>query len=206
MAVFLASKDPTEVVERRWTIPVGDDDNALSASLSASGVTVDADSIEGDELVLTLSAGTAAVTGLIVATITTQRGQTLVETLYIPVIVSTSAAETVLDVCRFALRKLYGLSGEPQANAAAHAVECLDDMLSEWRVTGADIGAVSPLETSTVLYCPRDVMAAVKNNLVVKIADVFELPISNEVMSRAIRGLQHIKSSQLSDKREAVYY
>ena len=206
MATFLTPKAPTEVVERRWLVPVDSDDSALSASLSASGVTVDANSFDGDELVLTLSAGSAAATGSIVATVTTAQGRTLVETLYIPVIASGGAAETALDVITFATRKLTGLSTAPSSTVASFALECLEDMLSEWRTSGADIGATSPLATSTVIYGARDVMRAVKNNLIVEIAHQFGLDLDPGVVARANHGLQHIKQGNLPDERSATYY
>jgi hypothetical protein len=206
MAHFFALKAPTEVVERRWTVPVDDDDGAESVVLSASGVTVDANSFEGNELVLTLSGGTTATTGSITATVTTSQGRVLVETLYIPVIVSTSSAATVEDVISFALRKIYGIGETPPAGAAEHARECLADMLELWRQTGADVGATRPITTSTVIYAPDSYLSAIKNNLIVQASEVFDRPITPTVAMNAARGLQHIKTLNLPDLREGADY
>ena len=201
MADFLALKAPTEVVSRRWPVPVDSDDTAQSVVCSGSGVTVDASSIEGDELVLTLSGGTDGQTASIVATITTARGRILVETLYIPVAVSTSSAATVQDIASFALRKIFGLGEAPDAEATADAVERLSDMLEEWRASGADVGATRPLTASTVLYVPEHYLSAIKNNLIVQLADHYERQLSPMVVRNAMAGLAHIKQRNLPDTR-----
>ena len=207
MAEYLAAKAPTEVVQRRWAIPVDADDGAESASLSASGVTIDADSLEGNVLVLTISSGTNATTGSIVATITTSQGRTLVETLYIPIAVSTSAGDTVLDVVNFAMRKITG-GEDPTAQEAEDARERLEDMLRAWRETGADIGAPETLTLSTVLYCPNSVLSAVKNNLTLQVAELYDAQIGPVVYENARRGLQLIKTRNLAAKqaKAGVYY
>ena len=51
MAAFLPSKVSTEAVQRRWLCPVDDDDGASTVSTSATGVTVSAATLEGDELI-----------------------------------------------------------------------------------------------------------------------------------------------------------
>ena len=130
MAYQLAAKAPTEVVERRWTVPIPDDDGPLSAVVTGSGITVDNNEFEGNELVLTLSSGTAATTGAITATVTTSGGLVLTETLYIPIQVSTTAEQTARDVCLFALRKIYGAGYTPDAEALSDALERLNDMLA----------------------------------------------------------------------------
>jgi hypothetical protein len=195
MAEYLPTKAPTEVVQRRWTVPVDPDDSPASASLSASGVTIDADSFEGDELVLTLSGGTDAATGSIVATITTDQDRVLVETLYIPIAVSTSAGQTVRDVVGF-------------AEEAEDARERLEDMLRTWRETGADIAAPDTLTLETVLYCPNSVLSAVKNNLILQVADLYEIAPGPMVVENARRGLQLVKTRNLAGKTAsaAVYY
>ncbi len=197
MAFFLAVKAPTEIVERRWTVPAC---GPANASLSASGITVDDYTFEGDDLVLTLSAGTAAATGSIVATVTMSDGQTLVETLYIPVAVSTSSAATAQDICTFALRKIEGDGETPDATRAAIALEFLSDMLEEWRVSGADIGATRPLTLSTVIYCPESYLSAVKNNLALRIHTHYEIPITPMTARLASSGLSHIKQTNLKGR------
>jgi hypothetical protein len=201
MAWFLAAKAPTEVVERRWTVPVDDGDTPSSASLSASGITIDLDEFEGCDLVLTLSAGAANVTGSIVTTITTSRGRTLVETLYIPIVLSTSSATTVQDICSFALRKVFGIGEVPDAENMDDAIERLGDMLEAWRQSGADIGAPRPLESSTVIYCPQGHVSAVKNNLILQLADLYGMTIAPVVALNARMGLAHVKAANMVEPR-----
>ena len=207
MATILTAKAPTEVVERRWLVPVDADDGPQSVVLVATDVTVASDSFEGDELVLNLSAGTGGTTANIVATVTTRQGRTLVETLYIPIITTASPGETVQDICAFALRKVEGLGGVAGADALADAIERLKDMLRVWRATGADIGAIDPLESGTVLYCPASYIAAIKNNLIIELADLYEVPVGQRVIQNARAGLAHIKQANLpADRAGADYF
>lgn len=206
MADFLASKAPTEIVQRRWSVPVDRDDGAQSAAVTGTGVTVVSDSLEGDDLVLTLSGGLAASTGSIAVTVTTSRGRLLAETLYIPVVETGSSAATALDIITFALRKVFGLDETPDASAASHALECLSDMLRVWRASGADVGATFPIETTTVLHMPESYLSAVKNNLIVEASELFDREVTPTVARNAARGLQHIKQANLSGPRDAVYF
>jgi hypothetical protein len=207
MAHFLALKAPAEVVERTWRVPTGHGDSPESASVSASGVTVDTYEINGcGEVALTLSGGSAGETGAITATITTSYGNTLTETLYIPIASADSTASTVRDIVSFALRKVAGLAEEPTAEQAEDARERLADMLEEWRATGADIGATRPLTLNTVLYCPESYLSAVKNNLIVALSDIYGLEVSPFVMRKALAGLAHIKMANLPDDRPLVAY
>lgn len=207
MAAFLAAKGPTEVVERRWSVPVDADDGAESVSLSASGVTVDANELQGDELVLTLSAGVAAATGSIVATVTTSQGRTLVETLYIPIVASAAQiANTARSYCSFAMRKIVGMGNDPEATELDDALERLNAMLAKWREGGADIGAAFPITASTVIYCPDWAVDALRFNLRVACHDAFGAEITGYDMEQARRGLQLVKHNNLPADRAADYY
>ena len=207
MAHILAAKAPTEVVERRWAVPVIDGDAPSSASLSASGVTVDDNAFEGNELVLTLSAGSAAATGSIVATITTDAGHTLVETLYIPVVASAAqVADTARDYIDFALRKIVGLGVEAEAEELADALERLNALIAEWRACGADIGAPYPLTSNSVIYCPDYAVNALRYNLMVALAPLYGADLSPLEYEAARRGLQLVKSKNLPADRPGVYF
>ena len=205
MAVSLEAKAATEVVERRWLVPVDDNDGASAVATSASGITVDSAALEGDEVVLVLSAGTAGTTASITVTVTTSQSRTLVETLYIPVIVTT-AGVTVESIVEFALRKVFGNGEDPDADASADAVERLQDMLEHWRVTGADIGAPYPLTTATVLRCPHGDIMAVKNSLAVEVADLYGRPITPGLALNARRGLQAIKQRNVGEPEAVEYF
>lgn len=207
MADFLASKVAAEVVERRWTVPVDADDAPASVSLSASGVTVDANEFIGNELVLTLSAGTAAATGVIVATVTTDQGRTLVETLYIPIIASAAQiADTANDYVAFALRKVVGIGEEASADELAHALEVLNALVARWRAGGADIGATFPIVSATVIYCPDWAVSALRYNLLIECAPLFGVEPGAIEYELARRGLQLIKHHNLPQVRTADYY
>lgn len=200
MAYALAPKAPTSVVERRWTAP-----DAVSVATTATGVTVDSATVDGNEIVFVLSGGTAGTTGRITATVTTNAGA-IVETLSIGINTSAAAGETARDVCLFALRKIYGNGQEPSADALSDALERLNDMLAEWDITGAVTGAPYPLLEATVLYVPNAFLSGIKHNLAVKVADLYGRQLDAVVATQAMRGLQIIKSANIPDNREAAAY
>lgn len=195
MADYLDAMGPTETVERRWPVPVTDGDHASSVGLTASGVTAAA-VLDDNDVVLALSAGTIG-TASIVVTVTTDAGAILVQTLYLPVIASASGV-TVRDIVDFALRKVSGIGEEADADQAADALERLGDMLEELRVTGADVGAPSPLTLDTVIYSPPSHISAIKNNLIVRLSDLYPFEITPAVATAAVRGMQLIKNANLS--------
>ena len=201
MAQHFEAKGAAEVVTRRFAVPVAKGDAVSGLSQTASGVTVDSAENEADELVFVLSGGTAGATGAITATVTTDQGETLVFQLYIPVIAPNATGMTVRDVCEFALRKVYGKDETPEASALTDAIERLDDMLREWAVTGADVGATFPLTESTVIYCKPEYQAAIKHNLILCVAEFYDMPLTPYVVEKARRGLQLVKSDNLPDAR-----
>lgn len=206
MAGYLASKVSTEVVRRSWTVPVDADDAPASASLSASGVTVDANEFIGSDLVLTLSGGTAATTGSIVATITTNQGRTLIETLYLPIVQSAAQiADTARDYVTFALRRRNG----PRAATDTQLDYCLEHLnaiVATWRAGGADIGAAFPIEADTVIYCPDYVVMGLRNALLVNVLPFYGVEPTPMEYENARRGLQLIKHKNLPVERVADYY
>lgn len=204
MAETLAAKGPSETVERRWAVPVEDGDGVASVSISASGVTATAE-LDGNDVVLTISDGTAGSTASIVVTATTDQEFILADTLYIPIVAGDGAAITVQDVLSYALRKVTGLGETPDADQAADALEKLSDMLEEWRVTGADVGAPRPLALSTVLYSPHSHISAIKNNLIVRLSDQYNREVTPSVAVAAVRGLQLIKTAN-QPISEAEYF
>lgn len=204
MAEILAAKGPSETVERRWAVPVEDGDGVASVSISASGVTATAE-LDGNDVVLAISDGTAGSTASIVVTATTDQEFILADTLYIPIVAGDGAAITVQDVVSYALRKVTGLGETPDADQAADALEKLSDMLEEWRVTGADVGAPRPLTLSTVLYSPHSHISAIKNNLIVRLSDQYNREVTPSVAVAAVRGLQLIKTAN-QPISEAEYF
>ncbi len=208
MASAWAPKAPTEVVERRWTVPVDSDDGLASFVVVASGVTKDSQSIEGDDAIVVLSAGTAGSTHSVTFTATTSQGRTLVETFYIPVRASTALGDTAQDIVTFAYRraKVIPQDEEPEAHEQERGLEELTAMLSAWAASGADIGHPLPIDNASVFSIPNEYLQAVRYNLTLAIADRFGSEITPLTAQMAMRGLQLVKQAQVPDKREAVFY
>lgn len=209
MAQTWPAKAPSEVVERRWSVPVDCDDGLASFGRSASGVTIDSYSTDGDDAVLILSAGVDGVPATVTLTAATSRGRVLVETFYLPIQVTTSAlGNTARDVCLFALRKISGNGTEPDATELADALERLNDMLADWNAHGAAVGVSLPLEDNDQLLIPDDFLKAVKNNLILEIVDLYDnYNPSPRVVMNAARGLQRVKTALLpKDRAPAVYF
>ena len=205
MAHFLASKVAAEVVGRRWTVP--GDDLPTAVSTSASGVTVDSAEVDGSDIVLTLSAGTAGATASVTVTVTTGLGQTLIETLYVPVILSTAVtADTANDYVAFALRKVVGIGEEASADELADALERLNALVADWRATGADIAATFPIISSTVIYCPDWAVSALRYNLLVECAPLYGVEPTALEYDRARRGLQLVKNKNIPAAAAVEYY
>lgn len=198
----LTGKSATAVVERRFK----PDQEALSGvSTSATGVTVDSATVDGDEIVLVLSGGTEGETASIAVTVTAD-AQTVVYTLYIPILPVGVLGETAREICAFALRKMTGLGVDPEAVNEEDALERLRDMLNLWRETGADIGAPADLDATTVIYCRNAWLSAVKNNLILQLADLYGAEPGPVVIENARRGVQAIKHANLPDERGGVSY
>lgn len=208
MALTLAPKDPSEVVRYAWTPAMADGDSIASFVLVETGCTIDSEEIVGDEVVFFVSGGTAGTIGSIVATAVTDDGETLEDTLYLPIQASTLAFDdTAQDIVSFALRKVKGVRGTATATEAADALERLNMMLAAWKVTGADVGAMLPLVLASRLYCEDAFLDAIKANLVLKLADIYGFQPAPTTVMEARQGLSLIKNAKLSDEREsAVFY
>lgn len=207
MADFLKPKTASEVVRREWIVPVDADDSPLSvATTGATGVTVDSAAFEGETLVLTLSAGTAAATGTIPVTITTDKSRTLIETLYIPIVDSPAQiADTARSYVEFALRKITGIGEVPDADELDDALERLNGLIAEWRAGGMDIGAAFPLTASTVIYCPDWAVSAIRYNLMESCADLYGQQLTALEYDKARRGRQLVKHKNLPDERKVEF-
>lgn len=203
MADFLAAKTPTEAVERRWAVPADKGDAPLSASLTASGVAIASNSFEGNDLVLNLTGGTAAETASIIVTVTTEKGRTLNETLYIPIIASAAQiANTARDYVIFAMQAI----GEPTAQELDWGLERLNTIVAEMREAGADIGAAFPITSGTVIYCPDYAVSALRYSLKVELLPVFGVEPTALDVERMRRGLQLVKAKNLPDVRPVEFF
>lgn len=207
MAAFLASKVATEVVQRAYTVPVDQDDNVAGVSTSATGVTVVSTEIEGDEVLMNLSGGTDGQTATIVLTVTTDKGRTLVETFYLPIIASAAQiADSASAYCYFALRRIVGVGNVPSADELSDALDRLNGMIAAWRAQGADIGAAFPIEADTVIYCPDYAVEGLRFNLLLDVASLYGVPVTQMEAMKAARGLQLIKNMNVPDERQATYF
>jgi hypothetical protein len=204
MALTWEAKAANETKRYRWKPPVQEGDGLLSFSSSASGATIDSEDDEEDEIVYYVSGGTNGTTAAITLSALTNEGETLTETVYLPIAITT-AGETVETIIAFALKPVVGLSGTATTAEKADALEHLNDWLAEQSITGADVGAALPLLITDTVYAPRGWAGGIKNNLRVRVAEQYGRQVAPATMIAANRGLQAIKFSRL-DHEQPVYY
>lgn len=206
MALTWAAKAPGAIYRYTWTPPFVDGDGLAAFTASASGAVIDSAVADGDAVVLYVSGGTAGTTATFTFTADSNQGEAFSETVYLPIVAPAATGMTARDVCEFALRKVYGKDETPEASALTDALERLNDMLRVWAATGADVGATFPLEAATVIYCKPEYQSAIKHNLIVQLADLYDLPITPGIANNAVRGLQLVKATSLPDARTGAEY
>ena len=199
MAQHWAAKAPTEVVERRWAVPLDDGDSISAVSTSASAVTVDSDDHDLGDAVVILTGGSEDATGSVTITVTTSDGKTYVETFLIA-IQGTAAqfAYTARDVVNFALRKIVGNGIDPDFTEADDALERLNDMIAFWRIDGLDIGIPDPLALGDILKIPDEYVTALKFNLRVSCHDHYGAEITGFDLNAAETGKSRIANVLLA--------
>lgn len=186
MALTIDAKDPQEVRRFRWQPPLAASDTIASYTLVATGATIASSTNEDTAVELFVSGGTAATVATITATAVTDDGETLEETLYLPIIASTvSLAETANDVVTFALRKIAGMGNTPEASELEDGLEQLNMMLAMWRDDGLDAGLPLPLLSSTVLKTRDGFVTAIKWNLALALAENYDRPVTPMLASMA---------------------
>lgn len=208
MALHWSAKAPGDVVERVWTPKEREEVSSRTITVSTGNATITS-RIDGDEVIVTVTGGTANVTQVLAASaVLNGSGETITETIYIPVIATANDfAYTGQDFINYALRKVFGAGRVPAARNADDALERLSDMLAAWKGQGADLGVVLPVATDTTFYVSDAFALAIKNNLIIECADLYPgYEPSPRVVSNAMRGLQQIKSALLSDDRAPVCY
>lgn len=209
MAITLAKKAPEWVLRYSWSPPIMSHDNVASATLQVTSGTVvlDGYGLDGDEVFFFASGGADGETAIITATATTSEGETLSETLYLPVRATAQAlGQTVLDVIKYALRPIIGLRADPKPAEQADARENLDLMLSSWAESGADLGVRLPTQEADVLYLPDGYLSAIKSGLRVRLCELYGQPVSPTDMLAARRGEILVKFKNLPDERAGVYF
>lgn len=201
MALYLSAKAPGALYRYSWVVPVaaGDSVSAASATVSTGTVTITDSEVIDNSLALALSGGAAGEVAKIAASATTADGETIVETIYLPIRSADNLlGNTVYDVCAFALRKIAGIGETADADELSVAVEYLNDMLAEWRIDGLDVG-VAKLLASTDDFTVRDeFIAPIKNNLTVRLAEEFDRPLTPVLVANAERGRRLIENALIS--------
>jgi|SRR5690606_33674833 len=204
---YWPQKAPGDIVRYVWKPPFRDGDGLSSFSSSVSGAVIDAEEADGDEIVFYVSGGAAGATAIFTLVANTNEAETLTETIYLPIVASSSAfADTAEDIITFALKPVVGLGETASSDEIADALEMLNGMLAQWKGEGADVGATLPLLTSTVIYAPDSWLWAIKNNLRVVVAEQYGRMVSPVTGRLAAIGLQQIKMGNLPDERVGADY
>jgi hypothetical protein len=211
MAIYLRVKAPSAVTRYEWAFPVRDGDGLATfvPTVSSGTAVIDSYETEGDTGVLIVSGGTAGAVTVIGLVATTNEGETLTDTAYLPVIASTNAlGNTGTDIAAYILRKVTGNGETASADELNDCLERVSDMLATWKLQGADLGIPLPVTTSTEFICEDAFIQAVKANGILAVMDLYDnYNPSAIVVEQARRGLQIIKASLLpTDERPAVYY
>lgn len=210
MAIYLKAKAPTAVARYEWPVPVREGDSVATfvPTVSSGTAVIDSYETEGDTGVLIVSGGAADEVTVIAITATTDEGETVIETAYLPVIASTNALDvTGADIASYVLRKVAGIGDTATGDELSDVFERISAMLAAWNGQGANLGIPLPVDEGTLFLCDDAFIQAIKANGILAIADLYEYTPSPFVVEQARRGLQQIKASLLStDERAAVYY
>jgi hypothetical protein len=199
MAQTWPAKAPTEIVERRWAVPLADGDSITGVSASATGVTVTSDDHELDEAVLVLSAGSDGTEASVTVTVTTNDGNTHVETFFIAIRATVADfTTTARDVVAFALRKIVGTAGDADAVEMDDGLELLNGMLATWRINGMDVGVASPLAAADTLDVPDEFVLPIKFALRKLCHSTYEAPLTTTDEQMAMDGERLIANRLLA--------
>lgn len=205
MALTLAAKAPASVYRYTWTVPVADGDRAATATATVSSGTASilTQELSNNALTFFVTGGAAGETTVIAVTSATNDGETIADTLYLPIRSSANTlGNTGRDIVDFAIRKVTG--GDMDAEQLADGLERLSDMLASWSRQGADIGVAWPVGADDAILADDATISAVKNNLILRLVDRYEFNPSPFVVEEARRGLQLVKASLLPDDRGSV--
>lgn len=210
MALYLAAKAPEAIYRYTWAVPIaeGDSVSATTASVTDGTAVLDSYEVIDNSVVLVISGGAAGEVTTIEAEATSADGETLFETIYLPVISSANAlANTGQGIAAYILRKVSGIGESADADEVDDVLERVSDMLAAWKLAGADIGIPLPVTTATEFVCEDAYIQAIKTNGILAAADLYEYQVSPVVAEQARRGLALVKNSLLSrDTLKAEYY
>jgi hypothetical protein len=207
MAIYWSAKTPTQVIRYNWLPDLAAGDTLLSAAITPTGATVDLSSFEQESVSVLVSGGTAGETAIFAVSATTAEGETLTETIYLPIIASAAQiAQTAREYVNFALRRVVGLGETPSADELSDALERLNALVAEMRGVGADIGAPFPIAAETVIYCPDYAVSALRYGLLVDCLGAYgEQPTALDVM-KARQGMALVRNMNVPEDRKAEYF
>lgn len=209
MALTWTSKPAGAVYRLTWTVPVIEGDSVSSAVLTVTNgnAAINSYEIDGNDVTAFVSGGTAGTTTTITASAVTNDGETLAETIYLPIRASGNVqGNTGLDLCAFALRKIAGIGNDPEGDELAAALEQLNDMLAEWAAQGADTGIPLPVLAGTTIVAPDGFIAAIKHNLLLRVYENYGEEVTQMHANRARSGMQLVKMALLPATRETAEF
>jgi len=206
MALHWLPKAPSDVREYTWIPKAGESVSSKTLTVATGSATITS-AIEGEGVVVTVTGGASDVTQVIAASAVLGNGETITETIYLPVRTTPNdQAYTGQDFASFALRKVIGNGNDPTGAELDDALERLSHMLAAWAGQGANLGVVLPVLGPTVFYVSDAFASAIKSNLILELAGLYDAEPSPRDIVNAQRGLQQIKSALLSKEREGVAY
>lgn len=208
MAVHFSAKPAGATQVYTWIPDLADGDSISSYTLTPTTITVISSEDQGDSIEMFLSGGSAGNVYPIAAEVETDDGESLRETLYLPVFGPGNAfSDTAEDVVNFALKPITGLNDAPETVELNDGLEWLNGMLASWRETGADVGIALPLVAASVMYCSDAHLLAIKNNLRVFLAEQYGRQVAPATLTMAVKGLQQIKWANLpNDRAQGDYF
>lgn len=184
MALNWSAKASGGVYRYTWVPDLVDGDSIASATLTVTSGDAVIDSYEQDGAVVSafVSAGTAGTLTTIDASADTDDGETLTETIYLPIVASTAQAATARDVCAYALRKVVGIGNDADAAELDDAMELLRGLLARFR-----IGPV-PAAPSSAMGLPDEFIQPLKAMLRKLVSDTYEKALTQTEQQAAIEG------------------
>lgn len=197
MAITWTAKPVGAGYRYTWTPPLADGDSLASYTVGVVGATIDSEALDGNDVVVFVSGGTAGETATFTFTGTSVEGETFDETVYLPIRASAGVGTTVSDVVSFALRKVFGNGASADADAVADAVERLNDMLAHWAAIGADPGHPFPVEQGDTLLIPDQYVSAIKYNLKLACHEHYGIPLSQMDVMQARATLATIRNAHI---------
>ncbi len=199
MAYTWPPKAPGAIRAYDWTPKADTPLDSVSIAVTSGTVTATSD-VYGDTATITVTGGADGVEQTLTLT-ATAGDETFVEAVYISIEASTNRlANTVRDICLFALRKVSGIAEEPEADELADAIERLNDIVAVYRVTGADMGLSLPLVEADVLKVPDHAYRALKLNLRNELHEFYGEPLTQTMVMDARNALAVVKNANLTHR------